>query len=515
METRPPTFTRILIAVAFALSCFGLLLFLWIAFGGPVPLKPEGYRIEVPFTEATQLAQESDVRISGVSVGKVKRIDLDDAGSAVATLELDSRYAPIPADTRAILRQKTLLGETYVELSSGSEDLGSLPEGGELPMAQVSDSVQLDEVFRTFDSRTRAAFQTWMQGAAGALRGRGDDLSVALASLDGFAAEADRVLRVLDSQRLALRGLVRDGGEVFGALSERRGQLSGLIRNAATVFETTARRNADLRRAFTVLPTFLRESRTTLARLDRFAADTDPLITQLRPAARELTPTLTAAGELAGELGGFFPGLRDVVDRAPKGLGALRDLLDDDLPPVLERLDPFLTELTPILIGLGDYRREVAAFLANTAAATNAVNDEGLGPRAYLRTTAPLGPEIFNAWPSRPSSNRTNPYVAPGGYANLASGLQSFETAQCSGGIDSILDEAVTTSEDFLARFPFAEDPEAEAVDLFERIREFGFGGTDQASEVPAPGCVKQAPFESIGGTAPEFTDYQHVRRLP
>ena len=73
MATRPPTIARILIALGFALSCFALALFLWLAFGGPVPLKPEGYRFTVPFDEGTQLAVESDVRISGVSVGKVKR----------------------------------------------------------------------------------------------------------------------------------------------------------------------------------------------------------------------------------------------------------------------------------------------------------------------------------------------------------------------------------------------------------------------------------------------------------
>ena len=101
METRPPTLTRILVAAGFALSCFALALFLWIAFGGPIPLKPEGYRFEVPFDEATQLAQESDVRISGVSVGKVKAIELGDEGDAVATVELQPRYAPIPDDTRA------------------------------------------------------------------------------------------------------------------------------------------------------------------------------------------------------------------------------------------------------------------------------------------------------------------------------------------------------------------------------------------------------------------------------
>src|SRR6266513_2823047 len=113
METRPPTVTRILVAIGFALSCFALALFLWIAFGGPLPLKAEGYRFTVPFNEATQLAVESDVRISGVSVGKVKSVNLGSNGLGDAAIELDSRYAPIPADTRAMLRQKTLLGETY------------------------------------------------------------------------------------------------------------------------------------------------------------------------------------------------------------------------------------------------------------------------------------------------------------------------------------------------------------------------------------------------------------------
>jgi phospholipid/cholesterol/gamma-HCH transport system substrate-binding protein len=47
----------------FTLSCFGLLLYLWSAFGGPVPLKPHGYRFHASFAEATQLAQEADVRI--------------------------------------------------------------------------------------------------------------------------------------------------------------------------------------------------------------------------------------------------------------------------------------------------------------------------------------------------------------------------------------------------------------------------------------------------------------------
>src|SRR3954466_6440154 len=160
METRPPTVTRILIALGFALSCFGLALFLWIAFGGPLPLKPEGYRFTVPFTEATQLAAESDVRISGVSVGKVKSIELSNKGDyADAVIEMDSQYAPIPDNTRAILRSKTLLGETYVELTPSSKSEPTLPEGGSLPPARVANSVQVDEVFLSFAKQIRHSFR--------------------------------------------------------------------------------------------------------------------------------------------------------------------------------------------------------------------------------------------------------------------------------------------------------------------------------------------------------------------
>src|SRR5947209_848615 len=108
MQKQAPTLGRLLVMVGFALSCFGLLLFLWLAFGGAIPLKPKGYRFHVSFSQGTQLAKEADVRISGVSVGKVKDVSVSSDGRSDTTIEMDGRYAPIPRDTRAILRQKTL-----------------------------------------------------------------------------------------------------------------------------------------------------------------------------------------------------------------------------------------------------------------------------------------------------------------------------------------------------------------------------------------------------------------------
>src|SRR4051795_6577338 len=138
MQKQAPSIGRILVAIGFALSCFGLILFLWIAFGGPIPLKPKSYEITAYFPEATQLATESDVRIGGVSVGKVKTIELAPEDKRVhgqdttqATIEIDPQFAPINSDARAILRQKTLLGETYVELTAGTKP-GTGPPGGKL-----------------------------------------------------------------------------------------------------------------------------------------------------------------------------------------------------------------------------------------------------------------------------------------------------------------------------------------------------------------------------------------------
>src|SRR5215208_2238599 len=132
MQKQAPSFFRILTMVLFALSCFGLMLFLWLSFGGAIPLKPKGYQFEVAFPEATQLAVEADVRVAGVEVGKVreKRLDSKDPNRTIATIELDRRYAPIASDARATLRFKTLLGETYVDLTTGSRSAPAIPEGG-------------------------------------------------------------------------------------------------------------------------------------------------------------------------------------------------------------------------------------------------------------------------------------------------------------------------------------------------------------------------------------------------
>ena len=526
MQKQAPSVFQLVTIAGFALSCFGILLFLWVAFGGPVPLAAQGYRVTIPFTEAQLLAKQSDVRISGVSVGKVTAIELGDGGRAIATIELNNKYAPLPVDTRAILRQKTLLGETYVELTPGDADGAELPDGGRLPVAQVSPAVQLDEVVRTFDSKTRDAFQVWQQDVAVALRGRGDDLSAAFALLEPTFSDANEVLRTLDTQRLAVRQLIRNTGVVFDALSRRQGELRGLIQNTERVFSTTAARNRDLQDLFVVLPTFLDESTATLERVDAFAANTDPLVQRLRPAIRELSPTLIDVGRLAPELQGFFVGLRPVIAAAPSGFPALRKFLRLDLPPLLRRLQPFLRDLDPLLQSLAINRHEIAAFLGNAAAATNGVNNapetNGRSIR-YLRTAVPLGPDSLAAYPRRLSYNRVNPYMKPLGSLDLARPgyLRSFETRQCSSGINAVLRDWAELTPAEQANFagslkgPITGNPPQPgfAEDLYNRLKKFAFRDERNASDLPQPPCVAQGPYAPLGQPNRPPTKYPHVYR--
>ncbi len=416
MQKQAPTLGRLLTMVVFALSCFGLLLFLWLSFGGPTPLKPKGYRIEVAFPEAVQLGLEADVRVAGVSVGKVRTKDVDEGGNrTVATLEIDPAYAPIARDARATLRQKTLLGETYVEMTPGTRGGPSVPEGGRLDAARVKDSVELDEVIQALDPETRRSFRTWQQQLAESIRGgRGGDLNAAFQRLPSFARDASDVLAVLDRQEGDVRRLVRNTGTVFGALSQDEAQLRNLITGSDAVFSATQAQQEALAETIRIFPTFLDESRATFRSLEGFAKDTRPLVRDLRPVARDLRPTLTDLRRLAPDLQRAFRDLDPLITASVDGLPALRDVLQG-ARPLLAELQPFLEELNPILEWLEYNQSMTSDFITNGAAAlvdtvpTRTADERG----HYLRQWGPTGPETVAMWPNRLASNRGNAYLGP------------------------------------------------------------------------------------------------------
>ena len=488
MQKQAPTLGRILVMAIFTLSCFGLLLYLWSAFGGAVPLKPHGYRFDASFAEATQLAQEADVRISGVNVGKVKKIDLGD-GRTDATIELDDEYAPIPKDSRAILRQKTLLGETYVELTPGTESAGDIPEDGRLETAQVAPTVELDEIFRALDKQTREGFQVWQQDLGKGIQGHGADFSDFLGVLPEFANNTNEVLKILNSQERAVQEGIRDTGIVFDALTERGNQLADWITASNQLLETTARRDDRISAIWRAFPEFITQSQLTLRDLAAYAENTTPLMRQLRPSGTQLSSLLVNLEKIAPDFNEFFIGLNRLIPASRKGLPAQSRFLDQTRD-VLGQLDPFLRNFNPFLRFLGQYRREIAAMLANDTAVTQATDQIGQDRYHYLRLTSPVNAESLATYPNRQPWFRGNPYYKPGNYDQLRSGLPVFDGRNCGPGSFPSVPPSPYLSEEFRAR-----------------IILYVLNGGNTV----APPCREQGPFTEGG----ESSAYPHVRPDP
>ncbi len=441
MPKQAPSLGRILAMVVFALGCFGILLFLWVSFGGPIPLKPKGYRFEVNFPEATTLAQEADVRIAGVNVGKVVSEKLDKGGArTTVTINMNRAFAPIPKDTKAILRQKTLLGETYVELSPGNRRKGNmLPDGGQLANSHVQPTVQLDEIFSAFDPQTRKAFQQWVQQSAQTIKGRSQDLNDALGNLQGFAQDGAGVLGVLDRQGNDLHNLVKNTGVVFQALTQRQGVLRQLILNSNDVFSATQSRDKALAQIFDILPTFEDESKATLARLQTFSTNTKPLVDDLRPVANRLQPTVKDLSVLAPELTTFFknklpPLIATAKPNLPNG-----DRFLKGASPLMDGLHTFFPEFNPILSFANYYQAVLADFLSIGGAATmyTGVNPPING--VTMPTLSQFGiidDRSVGLQTKIPTYDRGNAYISPNAYtrATKFGVIESFSCANTKSG---------------------------------------------------------------------------------
>ena len=433
MDKQAQTVPRLMAMVLFTASCFGILIYMWLTFGGPVPMKPEGYRFKAVFTEAPLLVSEADVRIAGLNVGKVKKVTRAPNGGVVAEMEIDERYAPLHSGARATLRPKSLLGQTYVELAPGSKSTPPLPEGETLKADQVKESVEIDELLTLFSEDTREDIQGWTRELATAIdKGRGEDFNSALGNLPIFVANGADVLRVLDDEEPALRRLVRNSGVTLSALNERENQFQDLIVNADRFFGTVASRNERLSEIIEILPTFLDETRTTVARLEEFAIDTRPLVRDLQPVATDLQPTLRDVGKLAPDLERLFRNLGPLIDEAPRNLPRGAAFLRGTIP-VWENLHPYLQELNPIISFLNYYQEQVSDFIMNGSGSISGTLPNSLpgqGPRHYLRQMSIINSRglAFNS--QRQSFDRGNAYPAPN-YLRRANAFGIQEAWDC------------------------------------------------------------------------------------
>jgi len=316
----------------------------------------------------------------------------------------------------------------------------------------VTNAVQLSDIFNALDQKTRTAFQVWQQSLAQAVQGNDQNLNNVLGNLPTFAADATDILQVLDIQHMAVVHLVQNGGTVFAALSQDRSALHNLITTGEETFRTTADNQDKLAQIFRVFPTFLNESKLTMARLKTFSLDADPLFKQLVPVAQDLRPTLHSVKVLAPYLQRFFVKLGPLITVSKTGLPAVRDFLLGAKPLLASLGGPtgFLEQLNPILTWLSLHQQLISDFISNgatgIAAKTSSLPAGGSGltcpvqggsPQPcghYLRQFGPTGPETLSLYAERAKTNRGDVYPPPlwlGDPRVLSDGKQILNSWDC------------------------------------------------------------------------------------
>jgi phospholipid/cholesterol/gamma-HCH transport system substrate-binding protein len=132
--------TRDFVVGLFVLAGLGTLAYLALQVGGLEREGAGGLELAAEFTEIGGLKERSPVVVSGVKIGRVKRIELTPDLRAVVTLDVDPRYQ-LPTDTSAAIRTEGLLGQQFVALEPGAED-ALLKSGDKIAFTESALSIE-------------------------------------------------------------------------------------------------------------------------------------------------------------------------------------------------------------------------------------------------------------------------------------------------------------------------------------------------------------------------------------
>ncbi len=186
------------------------------------------YRAE--FTDATGVVKGDDIRIAGVKVGTVKKVEIADRTRALVTFSVQDT-TPLSKATRADIRYRNLVGQRYISLSNEIGDSGKLAEGATIPVAQTSPALDLTVLFNgfkpLFEALTPSDINQLSYEIVQVFQGEGG-------TLEGLLSHTASVTSTLADRDQIISALIDNLNEVLAHLGGRDDQLNRLI----TTFRT-------------------------------------------------------------------------------------------------------------------------------------------------------------------------------------------------------------------------------------------------------------------------------------
>ncbi|HEX8744881.1 MAG TPA: MlaD family protein [Thermoleophilaceae bacterium] len=335
----------------------------WLLFASGEP-----YRVTVTLDNASQLVRGNQVKVGGVPVGTVSKLELADDARAELELEItDDELTPLHEGSTVEVRSTSLSGiaNRYLALKPGPNDENEIEDGGSLPAEDAESEVDLDAVLNTLTPETLGDLQAAVHGLGASVDGRGRELERAIRALNPALSQTAATSReVIRDERAFSRFLV-DAASVVAAVESRSPDVERLVPATGATLSAIASRTAELDSSLRQLPPTLREANTTLVNLRALVQDVRPAVREARPVAPLLTETLQRLRPVARAGVQVIPALRRLIDRPGRrdltGVLAYMPTLERTIVPAFESTVETVDDLLPVVAEIRPYLPDLVA----------------------------------------------------------------------------------------------------------------------------------------------------------
>jgi phospholipid/cholesterol/gamma-HCH transport system substrate-binding protein len=248
--------------------------------------KPFVVKAELSDAQAVTPGQGQTVRVAGVRIGDIGAVELEE-GRAVVELQLDKEHEGLLRDdATALLRSKTGSKDMFVEVDPGEGE--PLEDGGRITVQNTAPDIDPDEVLDALDADTRDYLKLLVSGAGKGLDGRGTDLRETLRRLGPVHRDAAAVTEAIARRRSNMRRLINRYGKLTAELGRSDRDITRLVRASNAALGAFADEDDSLSAAVSRLPGALRQTQTTLAKVNTLSRGMKPTFEALRPPLRKL-----------------------------------------------------------------------------------------------------------------------------------------------------------------------------------------------------------------------------------
>jgi ABC-type transporter Mla subunit MlaD len=385
-----------------------------------LPFVPT-YNIKVALPEGSGLQPSNQVRIGGTRVGLIGSLTPHQDPStgrvtAIANLHLEKKVEPLPADTKAIVLSVSAIGLKYLELEKGTSSK-TIKAGGEIPLSQATEPVDIDQLFNMFDEKTRTAIQQNTNSFGDGLAGRGLEINDAIATLKPLVTRAIPVLHNLASPQTDLRAFFPALERVSEQAAPVAQQQAALYVDQDTFFKAWAGVAKSLEEATVGGPPALEQAIFSLPNEAAFTEKSTEFMRLLRPSAKTLTTVAKPLGDAFAVGAVNLKAATTLNTRLAESSQALQRFAQN--PVVTAGLEDFTQTLqfgNPVLAGLAPeqaYCNYLTLAFRNVAALES--ENVGIGTLARAGIVlAPTGPNN-EGFPSSAPANGPSTEKAFGG----------------------------------------------------------------------------------------------------